>query len=63
MGTGRDLGVRKKVQCNCLTLLPSSPAKPDLQQALVPEEKELVPVRRPVWSQFCLYPLYPQQLR
>ncbi|XP_074172208.1 protein KASH5 isoform X5 [Rhinolophus sinicus] len=41
----------------------SSPAKPDLQQALVPVEKELVPVRRPVWGQFCLYPLYPQQLR
>ncbi|XP_019597157.2 protein KASH5 isoform X2 [Rhinolophus sinicus] len=42
---------------------PESPAKPDLQQALVPVEKELVPVRRPVWGQFCLYPLYPQQLR
>ncbi|EPY89120.1 coiled-coil domain-containing protein 155-like protein [Camelus ferus] len=37
--------------------------EPDLQQALVPVVKELVPDRRPVWSQLCLQPLHPQQLR
>ncbi|KAM7058632.1 protein KASH5 isoform 2-T2 [Molossus nigricans] len=41
----------------------SSPAQPDLQQALVPVEKKLIPVRRPVWGQLCLCPLHPQQLR
>ncbi|XP_059521318.1 protein KASH5 isoform X3 [Myotis daubentonii] len=43
----------------------SSPSQPDLQHALVPVERKLVPVRRPVWSHFCLCPLHPQpqQLR
>ncbi|KAB1273901.1 Protein KASH5 [Camelus dromedarius] len=41
----------------------SCPSEPDLQQALVPVVKELVPDRRPVWSQLCLQPLHPQQLR
>ncbi|XP_015420920.1 PREDICTED: protein KASH5 isoform X2 [Myotis davidii] len=43
----------------------SSPPQPDLQHALVPVERKLVPVRRPVWSHFCLCPLHPQpqQLR
>ncbi|XP_039734651.1 protein KASH5 [Pteropus medius] len=41
----------------------SSPASSDPQQALVPVEKELVPVRRPGWGQLCLCPLHPQQLR
>ncbi|ELK28590.1 Coiled-coil domain-containing protein 155 [Myotis davidii] len=42
-----------------------SPPQPDLQHALVPVERKLVPVRRPVWSHFCLCPLHPQpqQLR
>ncbi|ELK18541.1 Coiled-coil domain-containing protein 155 [Pteropus alecto] len=40
-----------------------SPASSDPQQALVPVEKELVPVRRPGWGQLCLCPLHPQQLR
>ncbi|XFF87427.1 hypothetical protein AB1E18_013646 [Capra hircus] len=35
----------------------SSPSEPELQQALVPVVKELVPVRRPVWGQLCLCPL------
>lgn len=43
--------------------LPSSPAKPDLQRALVPVVKELVPVSRPDWGQLCLAPLHPQPLR
>ena len=43
--------------------LPSSPAKPDLQRALVPVVKELVPVSRPEWGQLCLAPLHPQPLR
>ncbi|XP_025770115.1 protein KASH5 [Puma concolor] len=43
--------------------LPESPAKPDLQQALVPVVKELVPVSRPDWGQLCLAPLHPQPLR
>ncbi|EPQ15985.1 Coiled-coil domain-containing protein 155 [Myotis brandtii] len=38
----------------------SSPSQPDLQHALVPVERKLVPVRRPVWSHFCLCPLHPQ---
>uniref|UniRef100_A0ABI7ZF60 Protein KASH5 n=1 Tax=Felis catus TaxID=9685 RepID=A0ABI7ZF60_FELCA len=41
----------------------SSPAKPDLQRALVPVVKELVPVSRPDWGQLCLAPLHPQPLR
>ncbi|KAK1329955.1 hypothetical protein QTO34_010139 [Cnephaeus nilssonii] len=43
----------------------SSPSQPDRQLALVPVERKLVPVRRPVWSHFCLCPLHPQpqQLR
>ncbi|XP_029781978.1 protein KASH5 isoform X1 [Suricata suricatta] len=41
----------------------SSPAEPDLQRALVPVVKELVPVRRPDWRQLCLAPLHPQPLR
>nr|KAF6409259.1 hypothetical protein HJG63_002223 [Rousettus aegyptiacus] len=41
----------------------SSPASSDPQRALVPVEKELVPVRRPGWGQLCLCPLHPQQLR
>ncbi|XP_045056311.2 protein KASH5 isoform X5 [Desmodus rotundus] len=41
----------------------SSPALPDLRQALVPVEKKLIPVRRPVWGQLCLCPLHPQRLR
>ncbi|XP_057569383.1 protein KASH5 isoform X2 [Hippopotamus amphibius kiboko] len=41
----------------------SSPSDPELQQALVPVVKELVPIRRPVWGQLCLCPLHPQQLR
>ncbi|XP_058565026.1 protein KASH5 isoform X6 [Neofelis nebulosa] len=43
--------------------LPESPAKPDLQRALVPVVKELVPVSRPDWGQLCLAPLHPQPLR
>ncbi|XP_015978004.2 LOW QUALITY PROTEIN: protein KASH5 [Rousettus aegyptiacus] len=42
---------------------PESPASSDPQRALVPVEKELVPVRRPGWGQLCLCPLHPQQLR
>ncbi|XP_054444506.1 protein KASH5 [Pteronotus mesoamericanus] len=42
---------------------PESPAQPGLQQALVPVEKKLVPVRRPVWGQLCLCPLHPQRRR
>ncbi|XP_029781983.1 protein KASH5 isoform X6 [Suricata suricatta] len=42
---------------------PESPAEPDLQRALVPVVKELVPVRRPDWRQLCLAPLHPQPLR
>lgn len=45
------------------SFLSSSPAPPDLRQALVPVEKKLVPVRRPVWGQLCLCPLHPQRLR
>nr|XP_030729429.1 protein KASH5 isoform X6 [Globicephala melas] len=41
----------------------SRPSEPELQQALVPVVKELVPVRRPVWGHLCLRPLHPQQLR
>ncbi|OWK16445.1 CCDC155 [Cervus elaphus hippelaphus] len=41
----------------------SSPSEPELQQALVPVVKELVPVRRPVWGQLCLCPLRPRRLR
>ncbi|XP_077701632.1 protein KASH5 isoform X5 [Canis aureus] len=45
----------------------SSPAEPELQQALVPVVKELVPVRRPVWGQvhgqLCLPTMYHQPLR
>ncbi|XP_070306628.1 protein KASH5 isoform X4 [Odocoileus virginianus] len=41
----------------------SSPSEPELQQALVPVVKELVPVRRPVWGQLCLCPPRPQLLR
>uniref|UniRef100_A0AC11D927 KASH domain containing 5 n=1 Tax=Ovis aries TaxID=9940 RepID=A0AC11D927_SHEEP len=41
----------------------SSPSEPELQQALVPVVKELVPVRRPVWGQLCLCPLRLQWLR
>ncbi|XP_030155497.1 protein KASH5 [Lynx canadensis] len=43
--------------------LPESPARPDLQRALVPVVKELVPVSRPDWGQLCLAPLHPQPLR
>uniref|UniRef100_H0WQ97 KASH domain containing 5 n=1 Tax=Otolemur garnettii TaxID=30611 RepID=H0WQ97_OTOGA len=39
---------------------PESLSQPELQQALVPVMKELVPVRRRPWSQLCLPP---QQLR
>ncbi|KAL2762957.1 protein KASH5 [Daubentonia madagascariensis] len=39
---------------------PESPTQPELQQALVPVMKELVPVRRRPWGQLCLPP---QQLR
>ncbi|KAF0872337.1 KASH5 protein, partial [Crocuta crocuta] len=42
---------------------PESPAEPDLQRALVPVLKELVPVRRPDRGQLCLAPLHPQPLR
>ncbi|XP_043292101.1 protein KASH5 isoform X2 [Cervus canadensis] len=42
---------------------PESPSEPELQQALVPVVKELVPVRRPVWGQLCLCPLRPRRLR
>ncbi|XP_026935984.1 protein KASH5 isoform X2 [Sagmatias obliquidens] len=42
---------------------PERPSEPELQQALVPVVKELVPVRRPVWGHLCLRPLHPQQLR
>ncbi|DAA19646.1 TPA: coiled-coil domain-containing protein 155 [Bos taurus] len=41
----------------------SSPSEPELQQALVPMVKELVPVRRPVWGQLCLWPLHLRRLR
>uniref|UniRef100_A0A452G9B3 KASH domain containing 5 n=1 Tax=Capra hircus TaxID=9925 RepID=A0A452G9B3_CAPHI len=41
----------------------SSPSEPELQQALVPVVKELVPVRRPVWGQLCLCPLRLRWLR
>ncbi|XP_070627571.1 protein KASH5 isoform X2 [Bos indicus] len=41
----------------------SSPSEPQLQQALVPMVKELVPVRRPVWGQLCLWPLHLRRLR
>ncbi|XP_036690015.1 protein KASH5 [Balaenoptera musculus] len=41
----------------------SRPSEPELQQALVPVVKELVPIRRPVWGHLCLRPLHPQQLR
>ncbi|XP_025125301.3 protein KASH5 isoform X6 [Bubalus bubalis] len=41
----------------------SSPSEPELQQALVPVVKELVPVRRPVWDQLCLCPLHLRRLR
>lgn len=50
-----------------LSFLSSSPAEPELQQALVPVVKELVPVRRPVWGQvhgqLCLPTMYHQPLR
>uniref|UniRef100_A0A8C3YEY7 KASH domain containing 5 n=1 Tax=Catagonus wagneri TaxID=51154 RepID=A0A8C3YEY7_9CETA len=44
---------------------PESLSEPELQRALVPVAvaRELVPVRRPVWSQLCLCPLHSQQLR
>ncbi|XP_055992862.1 protein KASH5 [Sorex fumeus] len=51
---------------NCGSVLasrPGSPPQPALQQALVPVAKEPVPVRRPAWSQLCLCPLHPPQLR
>uniref|UniRef100_A0A4W2IFE6 KASH domain containing 5 n=1 Tax=Bos indicus x Bos taurus TaxID=30522 RepID=A0A4W2IFE6_BOBOX len=41
----------------------SSPSEPELQQALVPMVKELVPVRRLVWGQLCLWPLHLRWLR
>ncbi|XP_047386081.1 protein KASH5 isoform X2 [Sciurus carolinensis] len=42
--------------------LPSSSAEPELQQALVPVVKELVPARRP-WGQCCLHSRHCQRLR
>uniref|UniRef100_A0A8D1BLG8 KASH domain containing 5 n=3 Tax=Sus scrofa TaxID=9823 RepID=A0A8D1BLG8_PIG len=42
---------------------PESPSEPEPQLALVPVVRELVPVRRPIWSQLCLCPLHSQHLR
>ncbi|XP_076987276.1 protein KASH5 isoform X5 [Tamandua tetradactyla] len=41
----------------------SSPAEPELLQALVPVTKGLVPVKRRHWDQLCLAPLQPQPVR
>lgn len=58
------MGAEEKTNTIALpSFLLSSPSEPELQQALVPVVKELVPVRRPVWGQLCLCPLRPRRLR
>ncbi|KAG8521413.1 Protein KASH5 [Galemys pyrenaicus] len=38
-------------------------AEPEVQGALVPVVKELVPARGPAWGQLCLHPQHPQPFR